>query len=137
MGQDGRNEVERSVAALEARRVAGGQPSFHMPFSQLGVGLSLSYASDANLGEERARCAARMLQGGNKRWILVQFDNEASCVVKSIHAITPTTLNEADLARGRAYIDQQVATRAAEREIGRNERCPCGSGKKYKVCHGR
>jgi preprotein translocase subunit SecA len=23
-----------------------------------------------------------------------------------------------------------------ERKIGRNEPCPCGSGKKYKNCHG-
>ena len=23
------------------------------------------------------------------------------------------------------------------RKVGRNERCPCGSGKKYKRCHGR
>ena len=22
-------------------------------------------------------------------------------------------------------------------KVGRNERCPCGSGKKYKHCHGR
>ncbi|MCA0136611.1 SEC-C metal-binding domain-containing protein [Pseudosulfitobacter pseudonitzschiae] len=22
-------------------------------------------------------------------------------------------------------------------KIGRNERCPCGSGKKFKKCHGR
>ena len=22
------------------------------------------------------------------------------------------------------------------RKVGRNERCPCGSGKKYKKCHG-
>lgn len=25
----------------------------------------------------------------------------------------------------------------AEEKIGRNQPCPCGSGKKYKVCHGR
>jgi preprotein translocase subunit SecA len=25
----------------------------------------------------------------------------------------------------------------SERKIGRNERCPCGSGKKYKHCHGQ
>lgn len=25
----------------------------------------------------------------------------------------------------------------AREKIGRNERCPCGSGKKYKLCHGR
>jgi preprotein translocase subunit SecA len=24
----------------------------------------------------------------------------------------------------------------AERKVGRNEPCPCGSGKKYKHCHG-
>ncbi|MBF0472030.1 MAG: SEC-C domain-containing protein, partial [Gammaproteobacteria bacterium] len=23
------------------------------------------------------------------------------------------------------------------RKVGRNEPCPCGSGKKYKQCHGR
>jgi preprotein translocase subunit SecA len=27
--------------------------------------------------------------------------------------------------------------RRAEAKIGRNELCPCGSGKKYKKCHGR
>jgi preprotein translocase subunit SecA len=25
----------------------------------------------------------------------------------------------------------------AEKKIGRNEPCPCGSGKKYKQCHGK
>ena len=24
-----------------------------------------------------------------------------------------------------------------ERKVGRNEPCPCGSGKKYKSCHGK
>ncbi|HXK74078.1 MAG TPA: SEC-C metal-binding domain-containing protein, partial [Bacteroidales bacterium] len=24
-----------------------------------------------------------------------------------------------------------------EKKVGRNEPCPCGSGKKYKQCHGR
>lgn len=36
----------------------------------------------------------------------------------------------------------EVASRAvrpqtAPRKVGRNERCPCGSGRKYKHCHGR
>lgn len=25
----------------------------------------------------------------------------------------------------------------AEKTVGRNDPCPCGSGKKYKNCHGR
>jgi hypothetical protein len=39
-----------------------------------------------------------------------------------------------------ALFDQRRgAQRAVEprRKVGRNERCPCGSGKKYKQCHGR
>ena len=24
-----------------------------------------------------------------------------------------------------------------EKKVGRNEPCPCGSGKKYKACHGK
>ncbi|GHV68093.1 UPF0225 protein [Spirochaetia bacterium] len=38
------------------------------------------------------------------------------------------------------YDDGQVAARTIVRSgprIGRNEPCPCGSGKKYKFCHGR
>ena len=36
--------------------------------------------------------------------------------------------------------DSQRAAQPIRRpgqKIGRNEPCPCGSGKKYKVCHGR
>jgi len=32
---------------------------------------------------------------------------------------------------------QGAATVASSKEPGRNSPCPCGSGKKYKVCHGR
>jgi len=32
---------------------------------------------------------------------------------------------------------KQTTIRRKERKIGRNEPCPCGSGKKYKHCHGR
>jgi preprotein translocase subunit SecA len=30
----------------------------------------------------------------------------------------------------------QSSTVRGERKVGRNEPCPCGSGKKYKHCHG-
>jgi preprotein translocase subunit SecA len=33
---------------------------------------------------------------------------------------------------------QPVQTyRKAEKKVGRNDPCPCGSGKKYKNCHGK
>jgi len=35
----------------------------------------------------------------------------------------------------RLNLDQQPVE--TESKIGRNELCPCGSGKKYKRCHGK
>ena len=34
------------------------------------------------------------------------------------------------------YADRRVARALMNRKIGRNEPCPCGSGKKFKKCHG-
>ncbi|MBI2024457.1 SEC-C domain-containing protein, partial [Candidatus Giovannonibacteria bacterium] len=31
----------------------------------------------------------------------------------------------------------QVVQVSAKKEIGRNDPCSCGSGKKYKKCHGK
>ncbi|MGO1308242.1 MAG: preprotein translocase subunit SecA, partial [Kluyvera intermedia] len=34
-------------------------------------------------------------------------------------------------------VAQDLAEQTGERKVGRNDPCPCGSGKKYKQCHGR
>lgn len=30
----------------------------------------------------------------------------------------------------------ELTFKRSERKVGRNDPCPCGSGKKYKLCHG-
>jgi preprotein translocase subunit SecA len=32
--------------------------------------------------------------------------------------------------------EKQPVKKKAKEKVGRNAPCPCGSGKKYKVCHG-
>jgi len=42
-----------------------------------------------------------------------------------------------ELLDGRTLLPQKVETvRRSEPKVGRNDPCPCGSGKKYKKCHG-
>ncbi len=42
-----------------------------------------------------------------------------------------------ELLGGRSLVPQKVETvRRTEPKVGRNDPCPCGSGKKYKKCHG-
>jgi len=45
-------------------------------------------------------------------------------------------LAEAEEAPQQAAAQKRPFVRKG-RKIGRNEPCPCGSGKKYKQCHGR
>ena len=33
--------------------------------------------------------------------------------------------------------NQKIQERNSEKKVGRNEKCPCGSGKKFKHCHGK
>ncbi len=55
--------------------------------------------------------------------------------------IGPATKAMADAAEANAHAEaRRQAPRPAvrrEEKIGRNDLCPCGSGKKYKKCHGR
>jgi len=44
-------------------------------------------------------------------------------------------LEQARMAGGGEQKTVQQVVRGAEK-VGRNEPCPCGSGKKYKKCHG-
>ena len=33
-------------------------------------------------------------------------------------------------------IEKEKFTKKEDKKVGRNEKCPCGSGKKFKYCHG-
>ena len=79
-------------------------------------------------------------------------DVPSSCRYMEAHNVDPLTgedemaLAAAPLAPALAAQRHHGAQRAAERnpndpsswgKVGRNEACPCGSGKKYKHCHGK
>ena len=70
-------------------------------------------------------------------------DGEVEFVVRGVTRGAPFTQRERSRFRkvdGRWFYVDGVARAMPERAAvvpGRNEPCPCGSGKKYKVCHGR
>ena len=43
---------------------------------------------------------------------------------------------EAEAKKAQAEEQQRIATAVATGKVGRNDACPCGSGKKFKKCHG-
>jgi len=79
---------------------------------------------------------------------LAEGQEQAQAAVATATAPARSSADEAAQARGaaRARAAQAGAAASAEpeqpfvrdgRKVGRNEPCPCGSGKKYKQCHGK
>ncbi len=72
----------------------------------------------------------------------VQIRSEADvAAAEAPHAPENVQYHHADYEEALAKTDQQTAeqkpfVRAGEK-VGRNDPCPCGSGKKYKQCHGK
>ncbi|MGH2736027.1 MAG: SEC-C metal-binding domain-containing protein, partial [Actinomycetota bacterium] len=52
-------------------------------------------------------------------------------------AAAPQPVSEADDPEGGAQGSEPAMVQARSDKIPRNAPCPCGSGKKYKQCHGR
>ena len=86
----------------------------------------------------KAAVKASMLEQANcTRWLVVQTAQASRYVVSQIERILPGRFANVDLTPAREYIEQMVQQVIQQRSVGRNETCPCGSGKKYKKCHGR
>lgn len=56
----------------------------------------------------------------------------ASAIIKP----TQVVIEAFDAALSGRRPGERQGTIVAESKVGRNERCPCGSGRKYKKCHG-
>ncbi|MBN2700135.1 MAG: SEC-C domain-containing protein, partial [Methylothermaceae bacterium] len=61
----------------------------------------------------------------------VQYEHAESSAMSEDEALALVGEEEGDVA-----VEQKPFVRQA-RKVGRNEPCPCGSGKKYKHCHGK
>jgi hypothetical protein len=70
---------------------------------------------------------------------LLEFENEAIHLLQAIVVISEYLyrLREIELiTKGNIPFNQHEPVKEPKK-IGRNEKCPCGSGLKYKYCHGR
>jgi preprotein translocase subunit SecA len=65
------------------------------------------------------------------RLFLVQVAREAPQPAPAVQTPSRLTLN-----RGDEPVTQKTVHRDHDK-VGRNDPCPCGSGKKYKKCHGK
>ncbi|MFA6190613.1 MAG: preprotein translocase subunit SecA [Candidatus Staskawiczbacteria bacterium] len=72
---------------------------------------------------------------------LVEYKNEGHKAFGQLLATIDANIAENILKSGvqvnQNNLPQSKAVESNKKEIGRNDLCPCGSGKKYKKCHGK
>ena len=100
---------------------------------------------DAQTDQEMFDYAASiLLANGEKDRMMLSFRFDANYVLQSVNArsididqIPPSRIDELK-SRGEQMGDFRVVKYKREHgKIGRNQPCPCGSGRKYKKCHGQ
>jgi preprotein translocase subunit SecA len=76
------------------------------------------------------------VEAQRRRRAPVQFVHADVAAAEAMQPEAPP--NAANAPPPAAFAEEQKAPFVRQgRKIGRNEPCPCGSGKKYKQCHGR
>jgi preprotein translocase subunit SecA len=99
----------------------GGGPAVALPYPELGP--------DGDEGEELETEEEPELVAAN-----VQAQQSVLDLTRNIHRKKERELAELQFSGGEAASQPKTVTKNAK--VGRNELCPCGSGKKYKKCHG-
>ncbi|MBI2024413.1 preprotein translocase subunit SecA [Candidatus Giovannonibacteria bacterium] len=88
---------------------------------------------------EYARSSVRLRAYG-QRDPLIEYKNEAIKLFRDLEASTSANFSHLIEHLGKhedKRPEAQVVQVSAKKEIGRNDPCSCGSGKKYKKCHGK
>ena len=78
----------------------------------------------------------------------IQTTNKEITSQSNYEQATPTSSNQQGEIQGREGYNEAIANSGgqqavkqqpivAEKKVGRNDACPCGSGKKFKQCHGK
>jgi preprotein translocase subunit SecA len=77
----------------------------------------------------------------NRRLVEFEYDKDGKLFGAHLHHVTFAGVPEAEIERLRAegvlLQQRRIANARAKGKIGRNDQCPCGSGRKWKKCHGQ
>lgn len=131
-----RNEFHSFLDKLEVEASKGKQLSIRLPFHDNQCGISVTYANNLYWDKERKLSAVQMLQSDCNRWLIIQLKNQYPYVISRIDTITLNTFSEEELESEKRGHEKKLKQRITAEKPRRNDQCPCGSGKKYKKCHG-
>ena len=147
---DARQQLSDDIDMILKRQATTGRQCA-LSFSGKGDSIRMTYfvfqdeLHDAQTDQEMFDyTASLLLANGEKERMMLSFRFDANYSLQSVSArsigidqISPIRIGELK-SRGEQMGDFRVAKYKREHgKIGRNQPCPCGSGRKYKKCHGQ
>jgi hypothetical protein len=136
LGADGRSTFETGLNHIRQMRDQRRFFSSRMPVGNGMYGVTVTYARDSNWEAELKLSTVHLDLAGCARWAVIQLANEPRLQISNIEILSPGRFSNEELTSFRAKWEAQVQTQIATRRPGRNDKCPCLSGKKFKQCHG-
>jgi hypothetical protein len=137
MDDEARSRLDDALKYLETGLGEGKKRSLRLPFPTASIGLTISYTIGEYGDENLIRSAAQMEQCQFHKWLAVKLETTVPHKVNRIVRILPGQYSKDELINGHEHIDRMVMKAVNRQSIGRNDPCPCGSGKKYMKCHGQ
>ncbi len=144
---DGSGDFREAIATaidralLENRGLKRARPlSIYGPMAMTLYVWSPSAPALGKPAEDHVRAVLFARNETSRRLVELTYDDNGVLIDAQMKRVTLAGLASAELARIKAASSSLQDTRLAEArlkgKIGRNDACPCGSGKKYKRCHG-
>jgi len=137
MDSDGREKLRKALDYLDEGQSLGKQRSIRLPFANHSFGITIMHGSNPAWKEELLRSAAQMEQSRCSRWLVTQLTGQSKYVVNNLQRLYPGKFLESDLLQAKTYLEDLTRQKIVTEKPGRNDMCPCGSGIKFKRCHGR
>lgn len=141
MDGDTRLRVHKRLAVARQAACEGRQTAFHLP-GPAGLSIAINAAASSWSDEQlRTKCQAAAIAFGIDRWVLIAIsaNNKGEMIAIKVFTSTRETPSPEVVEEAKnlsAQVDHAIAERLQTTKVGRNEPCPCGSGLKFKKCHG-
>lgn len=132
-----RKETTKHIKTLLTTQSSKGQRTVRLMAKDMGKGLSIGQVTEKSWEKEELRCALFMKKNGLGRWLSVQIDIEDGLTIKKIVELRIEDYTEDQLSEAQDKLNRDLEQNFAKLNIARNQLCPCGSGERFKNCHGK
>lgn len=134
--QDYRNKINSAIRKILQERPDNRHKSVRLTIDGLSMGLSITDVSDSLWDTEKSRCLVSMSLQDLQKWLCIRVEKGKELVVKDVELLDIADYSDDEIENAKKNVDIDVANRSAKGMIARNQLCPCGSGERFKNCHG-